>query len=128
MRTLLALMILLATACGSARGPLTGTAADTGFVVQGDPESASGATWTFRGNVDGVRYDLAGILRKPVGSGPFPAVVLSHGSEGSAAFFAQIIAPTMVQWGLVVIATNYTHSSGVPIGAPGAMRFISSPP
>ena len=25
----------------------------------------------------------------------------------------------MVNWGLVCIATNYTHSSGVPIGAPG---------
>lgn len=89
------------------------------FVITGNPESPGGATWTFRGIVDGVTYDLAGVLLKPPGSGPFPAVVLSHGSEGSGAFFASLIGPTMVQWGLVCIAPNYTHAAGVPIGAPG---------
>ena len=27
----------------------------------------------------------------------------------------------MVRWGLVCIATNYTHAGGVPIGAPGTL-------
>jgi dienelactone hydrolase len=92
---------------------------DTGFVVNGNPESASGATWTYRGTVDNVDYDLSGVLLKPAGAGPFPAVILSHGSEGSAEFFASLIAPTMVHWGLVCMAVNYTHATGVPIGAPG---------
>lgn len=91
----------------------------TSFVVTGNPESPAGATWTFRATVDGTTYDLSGVLLKPPGNGPFPAVVLSHGSEGSAPFFAALIGPTMVQWGLVCIATNYTHAAGVPIGAPG---------
>jgi dienelactone hydrolase len=108
-----------AAACGSARATHTDIDASDAFVVIGDPESTSGATWTYRGTVDGVRYDLAGVLMKPTGAGPFPAVVLSHGSDGSAAFFTSAIGPTMRQWGLVCIATNYTHASGVPLGAPG---------
>jgi len=110
-------------ACGSGmssvRSSPTGPDSSGAFVVSGNPESPGGATWTFRGTVDGVMYDLSGVLLKPPGTGPFPAVVLSHGADGSAAFFASLIAPTMVQWGLVCIAPNYTHSTGVPIGAPG---------
>jgi dienelactone hydrolase len=115
--------VVVLVACGGAISSTGSSQAgpdSTGdFLITGNPESTSGATWTFRGTVDGVVYDLAGVLVKPPGSGPFPAVVLSHGSEGSGAFFASLIAPTMVQWGLVCIAPNYTHSAGVPIGAPG---------
>jgi dienelactone hydrolase len=89
------------------------------FHVVGDPASASGSTWSYRGRHDGVDYDLQGVLYKPPGAGPFPAVILSHGAAGSAAFFARALAPEMVQWGLVCIATNYTHAGGVAIGAPG---------
>ena len=116
---MLSAAIVSSVACGGS-APSTSVGPDTtSFVVVGNPESATGATWTFRATVDGTTYDLAGVLLKPPGPGPFPAVVLSHGSEGSAAFFASLIAPTMVQWGLVCIATNYTHAAGVPIGAPG---------
>jgi dienelactone hydrolase len=89
------------------------------LTVTGDPESTSGATWTFRGMFEGVSYDIQGILLKPRGAGPFPAVVLSHGYGGSANTFARGLAREMVQWGLVCVATNYTHASGVPPGAPG---------
>jgi dienelactone hydrolase len=85
----------------------------------GDPESAAGATWTSQGTVEGVAYDLSGILRKPRGAGPFPAVILSHGAGGSANGYSRSIAAEMVGWGLVCIATNYTHAGGVSIGAPG---------
>lgn len=105
-------------ACGGAKSS-TGPGDTTSFAIQGNPESPNGASWTYRATVDGTQYDLTGVLYKPVGAGPFPAVILSHGSDGSAAFLASLLAPTMVQWGLVCIATNYTHSTGVPIGAPG---------
>lgn len=112
--------IVAVTACsGNSASSTLGTTSDTGFVITGNPESTAGATWTYRGTVDGTTYDLAGVLLKPSGTGPFPAVLLSHGSEGSAAFFASLIAPTMLKWGLVCIATNYTHATGVPLGAPG---------
>lgn len=115
-----AFLLCVASAAASCGGAKVSTLPGTeSFDVSGDPEASSGATWTFRGTVDGTRYDLAGVLYKPHGAGPFPAVILSHGSEGSAAFFAALTAPTMVQWGLVCIAANYTHSSGVPVGAPG---------
>ena len=117
--SVLAVLTLAVVGCGGQSSTSTRVSSDTGFVVTGNPESSAGATWTYRGTVDGTTYDLSGVLLKPVGSGPFPAVLLSHGSEGSAPFFASLIAPTMVQWGLVCIATNYTHAAGVPIGAPG---------
>ena len=112
------LLLTTTFSCGAAT-KLTTSPSTGGFIITGNPESASGATWTFKDSVDGTKYDLAGVLYKPPGAGNFPAVILSHGSDGSAAFFASLVAPTMVQWGLVCIATNYTHSSGVPIGAPG---------
>jgi dienelactone hydrolase len=99
---------------------------DTGFIVNGNAESSAGATWTFRGTVDGVAYDLTGVLFKPAGSGPFPAVVLSHGSDGSAAFLSSLLAPTMVQWGMVCIAVDYTHATGVPPGAPGTASDVGA--
>jgi dienelactone hydrolase len=92
---------------------------DTGFVVSGSPAGATGATWTYKGTSAGVTYDLTGVLYKPTGAGPFPAVVLSHGHDGTAPFYASLIAPTMVSWGLVCIGVNYTHAAGVPIGSPG---------
>jgi dienelactone hydrolase len=104
-----------------------GVVPDSGsFVVSGNAESTRGATWTFRGRVDGVDYDLAGVLFKPEGPGPFPAVLLSHGSNGKGAELAAGLAPTMVRWGLVCIAPNYTHASGVPMGAPGGSEDLGA--
>jgi dienelactone hydrolase len=119
LRRLAITVALVATGgCGKGIQALSVTP-DTGFVISGNPESPGGATWTFRGSDSGVTYDLAGVLLKPPGAGPFGAVILSHGSEGNAAFFASLVGPTMVGWGLVCIATHYTHATGVPIGAPG---------
>ena len=91
-----------------------------GFQLAGDPESSSGATWTYRATTDGVAYDLRGILLKPRGQGPFPAVILSHGGFQNALTMLPA-ATEMVTWGLVGIATNYTHATdtGAPIGSPG---------
>ena len=92
-----------------------------GFELVGDPASSAGATWTYRATTDGVVYDLRGILFKPSGQGPFPAVVLSHGGNQNA---LTMVGPAteMVTWGLVGIATNYTHATdtGAPLGSPGA--------
>jgi dienelactone hydrolase len=90
------------------------------LALQGDPESPQGATWTYRGTLSGTSYDLQGILFKPRGAGPFPAVILSHGAGGNANAYSRGVAADMVQWGLVSIATNYTHAGGVPLGAPGS--------
>jgi dienelactone hydrolase len=89
------------------------------FVLQGDPESAQGATWIYQGSLGGVTFDLQGILLKPGGPGPFGAVIISHGAGGNVGALPRTLAIEMRRWGLVGIATNYTHSAGVPIGAPG---------
>jgi dienelactone hydrolase len=120
---------LVAVGCGDGGSPSAPTspsaqtpppaAGDGQFTLRGDPESPAGATWTYGGIVEGVTVDLQGILLKPRGAGPFPAVVISHGAGGNANGYSRGIAGDMVQWGLVCIATNYTHAAGVAEGAPG---------
>lgn len=94
------------------------------FLVSGTPSSAGGATWTYNSTDDGVAYSLKGVLLAPAGAGPFPAVVVSHGKGGSANGYSKSIAQTMRGWGLVAIATNYSHGSNtagdLPLGADGA--------
>ena len=124
MRSLLVVWLSFAVAaCGSNSSP-TAPSPPTpdplaGFTLSGEPSSGSGATWTYRQQVDGVSFDLQGILLKPQGPGPFPAVIISHGAGGNAGGYSRAIARVMVEWGLVCIATNYTHAGGVAIGSPG---------
>jgi dienelactone hydrolase len=99
--------------------PPTGATALT-LTITGDPASTPGATWACRGTVDDVAIDLQGVLLKPAGTGPFPAVVISHGNGGSARQYSAEVGQEMRGWGLVAIGTNYTHAGGgVPAGAPG---------
>lgn len=96
------------------------------FVVTGNPESASGATWTYHSNDLGTQYALEGILFVPPGPGPFPAVVISHGKGGTPYAYAAQVGRVMVGWGLVVIGTMYTHApdaqdaGNLPDGPDGA--------
>jgi dienelactone hydrolase len=126
MARLAGLVLALATtlSCGdnSAPGSPTPPPVDplAGFVVVGNPESATGATWTYQAQAGGVSYDLQGILLKPQGSGPFPAVIISHGGGENVSGYSSAIARVMVGWGLVCIATNYAHAGGVPVGSPGS--------
>ncbi|MCX7013687.1 MAG: prolyl oligopeptidase family serine peptidase, partial [Candidatus Sumerlaeota bacterium] len=66
----------------------------------------NGERWTWEGG----GLSLKGILLKPEGDGPFPAIVISHGMGGSAESFALSKAREMVQWGFVCIGTDYTHA------------------
>ena len=120
---LLTMSLATTLACGGSSSPTTpGPPADdplAGFTLSGEPASANGATWTYQARVSGVAYDLQGVLLTPQGSGPFAAVIISHGAGGNALNYSRGLARTMVQWGLVCIATNYTHAGGVPIGSPG---------
>jgi dienelactone hydrolase len=83
------------------RAPSSGKLVVKDFQLQGE-------RWTCQ--VDG--RPLSGILLKPEGKGPFPAVLISHGLGGSAESFGLSKAREMVKWGLVCIAPNYTHNVG----------------
>jgi dienelactone hydrolase len=91
------------------------------LTVVGNPQSAAGASWTLTGTLDGTSVDLHGVLLKPRGRGPFPAVVLSHGAGSNAQLYGRELGAVMRKWGLVCIATDYTHARGVLIGTPGAL-------
>jgi dienelactone hydrolase len=109
--------------------PLPSAPDGPALTITGDAGSDAGATWTLVGTLDGTRVDLQGILLKPRrrifffwrDRGPFPAVVLSHGAGGNARSYGRALGAVMRTWGLVCIATNYTHARGVPIGTPGTL-------
>jgi dipeptidyl aminopeptidase/acylaminoacyl peptidase len=75
-----------------------GTVSKGGFQLDGE-------RWNY---CDGD-FTMEGILLKPEGKGPFPAVLISHGLGGNAQSFGLMKAREMVKWGLVCIAPNYTH-------------------
>jgi acetyl esterase/lipase len=88
-----------------AAAPQSGAAAK-GFHLDGE-------RWAYR---DGD-FAMDGILLKPEGKGPFPAVLISHGYGGNAQSFGMQKAREMMKWGMVCIAPNYTHAV-----QPGAQR------
>jgi dienelactone hydrolase len=95
-------------------GPrLDSVAAPQGFHLDGE-------NWTYRD----TSLSLQGILLKPDGAGPFPAVVINHGMGGSARTFSLQKARAFVKWRFVCIATDYTHAG--PIKRPA--RQPGSPP
>lgn len=57
---------------------------------------------------DAVR-SFTGIMLKPAGNGPFPAVIISHGAGGTANGYSLSKAREMSPWGIVCIAPTLTH-------------------
>ena len=53
---------------------------------------------------------LSGMLLKPEGTGPFPAIILSHGLGGNAKMIVSARGSEMAKWGFICIATDYTHA------------------
>jgi len=110
-RTVVVLLGVLACLTGPSPAGVKSAELDcAAFVVLGDARSVGGATWTYRSTDDGVDYALEGVLVTPAGAGPHPAVVITHGRGGDVGNYSARIARTMVGWGLVAIATNYTHA------------------
>ena len=115
------LMCALAACHRHSLTSVPGGPGDPALSIAGDPQSASGAVWRLVGTLDGAPVDLEGILLKPRGRGPFPAVVLSHGAGGNAQSYGRTIGSVMRTWGLVCIAVNYTHARGAALGVPGTL-------
>src|SRR5829696_110461 len=85
-RTTAAGLLLLLLGCGSTTAPASNAVTVTdpaailrNLVIDGDPTSQTGARWTYRETAADGTYDLAGVLLKPSGNGPFPGVIVSHG-------------------------------------------------
>ena len=55
---------------------------------------------------------FTGIMLKPDGTGPFPAVIINHGAGGSVTNYSLQKAREMSPWGLVCIAPNLSHVAG----------------
>ncbi len=68
----------------------------------------SGNAFTYRD----TQRTVNGIFIKPSGPGPFPSLIINHGTGGSAAGFGLQRANEMSPWGLACIAANLTHMQG----------------
>lgn len=66
----------------------------------------SGEQWTC--TADGK--PLSGVMLRPEGPGPFPAIILSHGMGGNAQTLLRTRGPDLVNRGFICIATDYTHA------------------
>lgn len=53
---------------------------------------------------------IAGVLLRPSGDGPFPAVLISHGLGGTGQAMARNRGSEWLRRGYVCIATDYTHA------------------
>jgi dipeptidyl aminopeptidase/acylaminoacyl peptidase len=98
---------LVTLAIGCLIAGTTQAAAPAAFKLQGD-------NWTCEVGGESV----SGILLKPEGKGPFPALLISHGKGGSVRGFTQQKATQFVKEGFVCIGCNYTHA-GEPGQRPG---------
>jgi dienelactone hydrolase len=82
--------------------------------------SLSGTNFTY---ADAQRT-FTGIMLKPSGNGPFPAVVIQHGAGGTANGYSLQKANEMMPWGLVCIGPTLTHAAGGETN-PANMGFCS---
>jgi len=71
----------------------------------------SGTTFTY---TDSER-SFSGILVLPEGDGPFPAIVINHGTGGSANGFSLRRANEMSPWGAACIGPTLTHEAGADL-------------
>jgi dienelactone hydrolase len=75
-----------------------------------------GTQWTYRDD----SLSMKGVLLKPDGPGPFPAILISHGKGGDASQFGRAKAREFLRWGFVCIAPGYTHERGAGGAGRGA--------
>lgn len=65
---------------------------------------------------DGKSIVLPGELEKPVGEGPFPAIVMLHGCAGPWPLRDEMWSRRMVDWGYVVLRVDSFGPRGFPEG------------
>lgn len=122
----LSAVLCLAAARPAAAAPGPFQANCSALAVVGDPRSTQGARWTYASVDGGVPYALEGVVFIPAAPGPHAAVVVSHGKSGSPYGYSSSVGRVMRGWGLVAIATMYSHApaaddaGNLPAGADGA--------
>jgi dienelactone hydrolase len=68
----------------------------------------SGTNFTY---TDAART-FSGIMLKPAGDGPFPAIIISHGAGGTPTGYSLTKARELSAWGAVCIGPTLTHTAG----------------
>jgi len=104
MRRTYAVGLLFLVVAGAAAQDLEGLKLD-----KDSKATEGGEAYSFTFKYDNAKEPLKGILLKPAGKGPFPAVVINHGKGGSPQTFRSYGA-TFVQKGYAAIAPELTHA------------------
>ena len=88
--------------------------AKTGFYrVRPAPSSAFTFNWTGTNfTYSDANRTFSGIMLKPPGEGPFPAIIISHGAGGTANGYSLTKARELSAWGAVCIGPTLTHAAG----------------
>ena len=86
-----------------------------GLHIDGDPRTGS-VKWTYKGVDNGIEYDISGYIQVPeasYGAGPFPAMIVTHGSNQRAAGIVANFSNIARHWGggVVVIGASMTHAT-----------------
>ncbi|MBL9144851.1 MAG: beta-galactosidase [Verrucomicrobiaceae bacterium] len=59
-----------------------------------------------------AQRSVTGMFQRPAGSTKLPALIINHGTGGTATGFSRTRATDMSPWGLVCIGANLTHQAG----------------
>jgi len=97
-RTLLHCVAMAVAVACLAPGSVARSEGLKGLTIEGDKFTFEEGKLVFRG-----------VLLKPEGKGPFPAVLISHGLGSNAERFGRMKAKEFLKWGFVCIAPNYAH-------------------
>lgn len=65
-----------------------------------------------RFSFDDGKLSFRGVIIRPEGKGPFPAILISHGMGSTGERFGRPKAVQFVKWGFVCIAPDYAHVDG----------------
>jgi dienelactone hydrolase len=71
------------------------------------------------------RVTLSAELDAPEGTGPFPAVVLLHGSAGPSHFWGNVWAERLVRWGYTALQVDSFGARGFAQGIKGSPFAVS---
>jgi len=67
-------------------------------------------------DISGNQKEYSAALMLPEGTGPFPAVVISHGAGGAAKGYYEHWGKSMVKWGFAAIVLDHYRPRGYPPG------------
>ncbi len=98
-------------------GGLSGYEIQNFFSGKGCPEKVAGSLpFGQKIDISGNQEEYSAALMLPEGTGPFPAVVISHGAGGAGIGYYDHWGKNVVKWGFAAIVMDHYRPRGYPPG------------